>query len=657
LRPLTVRTILSALPEEPDDEGLETADGMKLPSLCDLDPGWVLAIGSAAHPVNPLNVIADSSYWTGAVSAGSASEIVNQLWRHSVGVGLAARSLARDAGDPDPGSVARAGLLCRLGCWAVAALEPEWLTRWSQEENPVVRRRTELADLGTDLDDLGRRLAERWGCEPVVIDAAWMRGAHGSALGAAAAEPARLAIIQEACRWVQQTPWSLGGSRPSNTMPAEPRIRILIAEVQARCCGTFVSPDASPAEERLARENARLRLRLAAECQARARGDRLLRALADTDPACSPAEWARRAAITWCAEPEFSAARVTWLDSESPRPDEVAKPADSSTGEPACLSNPEERPPTIVLSLRARRRQRALVQLWSRGDRSDLAGRVPAWTTFGAWESWAGLVADRARLERRLQSVVESFRQLLETEEERLGDRKLDALSEFAAGAGHELNNPLAVVVGRAQLLLARTNEPDTARSLRIIIGQAGRAHRILRDLMFVARPPDGHRRLCRLPDLLRATMREFQKECAARGIRLSTEIDETIPALWTDPDGLRHLAEILLRNAVEATPAGGKIQVGANVHGEELRWWFSDTGGGIAANDAAHLFDPFYCGRQAGRGLGLGLPRAARIVEQAGGRIRWSSNPGHGTVFKVHLPLVAAPEPANAPAAPAQPA
>ena len=67
---------------------------------------------------------------------------------------------------------------------------------------------------------------------------------------------------------------------------------------------------------------------------------------------------------------------------------------------------------------------------------------------------------------------------------------KLDALGEFAAGAGHELNNPLAVIVGRAQLLLSRTDDPESARSLRIMLNQAGRAHRILRDLMFVGRPP-----------------------------------------------------------------------------------------------------------------------------------------------------------------------
>ena len=197
----------------------------------------------------------------------------------------------------------------------------------------------------------------------------------------------------------------------------------------------------------------------------------------------------------------------------------------------------------------------------------------------------------------------------------RLEEHKLDALSEFAAGAGHELNNPLAVIVGRAQLLLSRTDDPETARSLRIMINQAGRAHRILRDLMFVGRPAAGRPRSCRPSEVLRDSVRDFQEECSGKGIRLSSEIDEAVPAAWTDPDALRHLADILIRNAVQATPSGGKIQVGSRLQKDELLWWFLDSGRGLDSAEAAHLFDPFYCGRQAGRGLGMGLPRAARIV------------------------------------------
>ena len=177
------------------------------------------------------------------------------------------------------------------------------------------------------------------------------------------------------------------------------------------------------------------------------------------------------------------------------------------------------------------------------------------------------------------------------------------------------------------------------------MINQAGRAHRILRDLMFVGRPPAPRKRTCRPSDLLRDSVRDFQDECVARGIRLSSEIDEAIPPAWVDPDALRHLADILLRNAVQATPSGGKIQVGSRLQKDELLWWFGNSGRGLDSTEAAHLFDPFFCGRQAGRGLGLGLPRAARIVGSAGGRLRWTSHPGQGIVFYVHLPLPPPPE------------
>ena len=118
--------------------------------------------------------------------------MIERLWRHSVAVSIAARSLARDAGDSDPRAVARAALLCRSGCWAVAAVDPEWLLRWWQDESPALRRKREIADLGTELDDLGRRLAERWGCDPLVIDAVWLHSdrRRGTATGRLATRPA-----------------------------------------------------------------------------------------------------------------------------------------------------------------------------------------------------------------------------------------------------------------------------------------------------------------------------------------------------------------------------------------------------------------------------------------------------------------------------------
>jgi signal transduction histidine kinase len=428
-------------------------------------------------------------------------------------------------------------------------------------------------------------------------------------------------------------------------MPGEPRLRILVAEVQSRSGAPFVAPEATPYEERMTRQNARLRLELAEARREHAAAKRLLEALAQADPGESPEDWSARAALAWCAAPEINSARVAWVESgfvsTAGAGETEGAPGDFKPSEPA----PTDRPPTLVLPLVHRGRASARVELWSDRDRFELEDRLRQTSILGPWQSWAALVADRALLERRLQSVVASYCNQIETEEDRLSARKLDSVAEFAAGAGHELNNPLAVVVGRAQLLLARTADPETSRSLEIIRNQASRAHRILRDLMFVARPPAPRRRTIRPAETFTSSVRDLQAECARRGVRLESEVDDSLPAISADPEALRHLTETLVRNALEATPSGGRIVVRLSREGEDLHLSISDTGKGFSPGEAVHLLDPFYCGRQAGRGLGLGLPRAARMIALSGGHLRWTSTPGHGSIFEVHLPRSVQPE------------
>ncbi len=637
------------MPDEPADDGSDDQSVRKPHPSWDLDPGWVLAGEGTRSTRSRLSLIAERPWWPPGASAGPVSELLDRLWRHSVAVGIVARRLAREAGDADPEAIARAGQLCSLGCWAVAAIEPEWLVSWWSQDDRAVRLQMERTELGSDLDDLGRRLAERWGCPHVLVDAAWLHADRGGSMNLAATSPERLAIIQEAYRWAERTPWSL--SLPvRESMPSEPRLRILVAEVQARCGGPFVDPAATAHEERVTRQNARLRLEVGRLREARGHAERFLELLAGSNPGETPEEWADRAAMTWCAVPGVGAARIRWL--EDGGPGAGTEPSASSNGAVSPAPRDDAHPPSVVVPLNTRGPVRASAELWCQGEGPEsLAERVSR-TSLRAWGSWAALLADRSRQERRLQAVVASLRSRIQSEEERLRQDKLDALGEFAAGAGHELNNPLAVIVGRAQLLLARAEDPEVTRSLRIIMGQAQRAHRILRDLMFVARPPAPRLRACKPLELLDSLLAEFERESQAQGVRLLAELDDSTPGIWGDAEGLRHLAEILLRNAVQATPPGGRIVVRSSHKDDELIWSFSDNGKGIGADEADHLFDPFYCGRQAGRGLGLGLPRAAKIIERAGGKLRWSSTPGHETIFQVHLPLTPPPEPEGEPRA-----
>jgi len=198
------------------------------------------------------------------------------------------------------------------------------------------------------------------------------------------------------------------------------------------------------------------------------------------------------------------------------------------------------------------------------------------------------------------------------------------------------------VIVGRAQLIQARTSDSETIRSLRIIIDQAGRAHRILRDLMFVARAPTPRRRSCRPSELLSSCLHEHQAECAERGIRLIGEVDDSLPSTSADPEALRHLADILLRT--RSRPRRAAVEFwSARRCKRKSSSGRSAIRQGLSTEEAAHLFDPFYCGREAGRGLGFGPAACSPDRRTCGGQLRWTSNPAHGTTFHVNLPVTPA--------------
>ncbi|MDR3632907.1 MAG: ATP-binding protein [Isosphaeraceae bacterium] len=623
LRPATARQVLGSLPDPALEDESADRETPKLPAAVETDPGWVLAQARETAAFDPLRLLTASPWWTS--QSGPGADALNRLWRHAVAVQQAARRLAREAGDPDSERVAAAGLLHSLGLWSAAAVDPEWVAAWLAEESHDRRRELETRTFGAELTSLGRTLAERWGCDPLVRDAAWLHADRDGGLNRVASDPTRLAWIQDAYAWAEQTPWALFAGRSKELSAAEPRLRVLIAEVQVRCASALVEHDATPHEERLTRANARLRLQVSQLRDGVAARDRFLQAFSESSPSDVPEVWAERAGHAWCGEAGVATARVLWKGLDAPAP------------------NATERSPERVIPLGERGQPCAEIHLWTDGTgRADGREHAP----LGAWQAWASAVADRAGLGQRLEGVVRAYREHVERAEPAFRQAKLDALAEFAAGAGHELNNPLAVIVGRAQLLLVNENDAGRLRSLRAIIAQAQRAHRILRDLMFVARVPEPRPRICQPDEIVRNCLRDLKAEAEARGIRLAFDCGDSAVRAWADHDALRQLFETLLRNALEATSKGGKIQVTTSGDTANLRWTIHDTGRGISATEGQHLFDPFYCGRQAGRGLGLGLPRAARLVSQAGGELRWHSTPGQGSTFHVHLPLGTPPKP-----------
>jgi len=622
LRPSTARQVHAALLEGEENDAPPPIAADRLAASTELDPAWALSRSKTGAGSSDLPSFLEGHRWWLRRSAGDgAAEALDRLWRHSVAVAFAARRLAREAGDPDPDAVGRAGLLHRLGLWAVASVDPDRLAAWIEASDPVSRRNLEALWLGMSSTSLGRQIATRWGCDPLIIDSAWLHADGEADLAACAFEADRLRFIQQGHALAERTPWAFGTEPGRDSAPIEPRVRILMAEVQSRCSGPFIEADASTREERLTRDNARLRRAIGRLDAEKGSLERFARVVAGSSPAEPPEVWADRAALAWCGEPGVAAARVVWSGPERSDPIEV-----------------DARPPSRIIALGDSAQPSARVYLWE--AEGSIAPLVEDSTTRAAWDSWAMAQAERVRARRMLDEVVEAHRRRVGREESGRRRALLEAMAEFAAGAGHELNNPLAVIVGRAQLLLPRHDDPESTRSLRAIIAQAQRAHRILRDLMYFARPPEARPRPCQPEEVVRACLRDLQPEAEARGVRIVAEARDPGLKIWADADSLRQVADVLVRNALEATAAGGLVEFVCSGDAKALRWTVRDTGRGIGPGDAVHLFDPFYCGRQAGRGLGLGLPRVARIVDQMGGELRWHSIPGQGASFQVTIPV-----------------
>lgn len=229
----------------------------------------------------------------------------------------------------------------------------------------------------------------------------------------------------------------------------------------------------------------------------------------------------------------------------------------------------------------------------------------------------------------RLQHDLDQLQQALELqcgeENERLQSLKLAALAELAAGAGHEINNPLAVISGQAQYLLKQlelaeeqlVEDPSPTlyldslkaklyKALTTIVGQSHRIHHVLTDLMQFAKPGTPRQQPIALTTLVRDAVAGQQAAADEKKVQLSCADAPADLIVRGDAAQWRTALVNVLRNALEAAPAEGWVRVGCQRDGRDwIEISVDDSGPGPAAAAREHLFDPFYSGRTAGRGRG----------------------------------------------------
>jgi signal transduction histidine kinase len=248
--------------------------------------------------------------------------------------------------------------------------------------------------------------------------------------------------------------------------------------------------------------------------------------------------------------------------------------------------------------------------------------------------------------------------------EQLLRDEKLDALAEFAAAASHEFNNPLSVIYGRAQLLLADERDPERRRALLTIAIQATRIHEMLADLMLFARPPEPQPVPLELRDVVKRAAESYRHLADRQATALELSATDAPTSVSADPVQMQVLVGALIQNALEAVGRGGHVEVAVQRRSrtaqnaeplppqridpapppEHVVLRVRDTGPGLTDSERRHLFDPLYSGREAGRGMGLGLAKCWQIVQNHAATIDVDSTPDRGTAIAVSFPALPSP-------------
>ena len=251
-----------------------------------------------------------------------------------------------------------------------------------------------------------------------------------------------------------------------------------------------------------------------------------------------------------------------------------------------------------------------------------------------------GEIAERNRAE-------EARRRL---EEEVQAAHKMEAIGRLAGGVAHDFNNLLTVIIGRCEVLIERltTNHPMRA-DLLLIHDAAQKAASVTRQLLAFGRKQVLQPKILNINAVI-SNMDDMLRSLITENVEMTVELEQDLWSVEADRGQIEQVLMNLVVNALDAMPEGGKLRIYTNnvdFHGKGpdlesgryVMFAVEDTGSGMDAETLSHVFEPFFTTKDKSKGTGLGLSTVYGIVKQSGGYISASSQPDHGTTFKVYLP------------------
>jgi signal transduction histidine kinase len=248
-----------------------------------------------------------------------------------------------------------------------------------------------------------------------------------------------------------------------------------------------------------------------------------------------------------------------------------------------------------------------------------------------------GFIADRLEAQERRARLEEQLRH---------ADR-LISIGQLAAGVAHELNEPLANILGFAQLAAKAEGLPaDVARDLERIVASSLYARDFIRRLLMFARAEPAKKAPLDFHGVIEEVLTLFEVRWARQNVTVERDLSEAAAIVDATRSELQQVLMNLLANAVQAMPEGGTLTVATRVEEGRARLIVADTGVGMNERVRKQIFHPFFTTKGAGQGTGLGLSVARDIVVAHKGTIRVESRVGEGSRFEIEVPLARKGEP-----------
>lgn len=251
------------------------------------------------------------------------------------------------------------------------------------------------------------------------------------------------------------------------------------------------------------------------------------------------------------------------------------------------------------------------------------------------------LAANRSELTRKNEALSNANENMQSMQEQLLRSERLAAIGQLAAGVSHEIDNPVGIILGHAELLLEDLAHDDPLRDdARAIIDECRRCKRITGGLLGFARLPEGSQSEVDLNLLVEEAVSSLLPQKLFKDLEVNTETSPESLLVTADVDQLRQVMINVLLNAAQALQGSGQIKVALARQSDRVHISIDDNGPGIPEENREKVFQPFFSTKAPGEGTGLGLPLCRKLVEAQGGEILVRQAPIGGARLLIMLPL-----------------